>query len=94
MNLSTEQLKAIEDLAYRLISPEMVAISLELDELDFIHAIRTPGSSARNAYYKGYLQQTVEVREGIIKTAKNGSNPAQVELLKFLKDINQHLKYE
>ena len=94
MNLKPEQLKAVEDLAYRLISPEMVAISIGVDEFDFIHAVRTPGTEARNAYYKGYLQQTVEVREGIIKTAKNGSNPAQVELLKFLKDINQHLKYE
>ncbi|MGL4852748.1 MAG: hypothetical protein ACRC3Z_08920 [Phocaeicola sp.] len=94
MNLTADQLKSVEELAYRLIAPELVAINLGVDELDFIHAIRTPGTDARNAYYRGYLQQTIEVREGIIKTAKNGSNPAQVELLKFLNDVNQHLKYE
>lgn len=94
MNLTTEQLKAVEDLAYRLIAPDMVAINIGVDEIDFIHAIRTPGTDVRNAYFRGYLQQTIEVREGIIKTAKNGSNPAQVELLKFLNDINRHLKYE
>lgn len=94
MNLTTEQLKAIENLAYRMLTPDMVAINIGVDELDFIHDIRTPGTDARRAYYSGYLKQTIEVREGIIKTAKNGSNPAQVELLKFLKDVNQHLKYE
>lgn len=36
----------------------------------------------------------VETREVIIKTAQNGSNPAQSELLKFLNDVQNHLKYE
>ena len=49
MNLTQEQLKAVGDLAYRLISPEMVAISIGVDETDFIHAIRTPGTEERNA---------------------------------------------
>lgn len=94
MNLTTEQLKSIEDLAYRLIAPELVAINIDVDELDFIHEVRTPGTDARIAYYKGYLKQTIETREAIIKTAQNGSNPAQAEILKFLTDIQNHLKYE
>jgi hypothetical protein len=94
MNLTTEQLKSIEDLAYRLIAPELVAINIDVDELDFIHEVRTPGTDARIAYYKGYLKQTIETREAIIKTAQNGSNPAQSEILKFLTDIQNHLKYE
>lgn len=94
MNLTTEQLKSIEDLAYRLIAPELVAINIDVDELDFIHEVRTPGTDARIAYYKGYLKQTIETREAIIKTAQNGSNPAQSEILKFLTDIQNHLRYE
>lgn len=94
MNLTTEQLKSIEDLAYRLIAPELIAINIDVDELDFIHEVRTPGTDARIAYYKGYLKQTIETREAIIKTAQNGSNPAQSEILKFLTDIQNHLKYE
>lgn len=58
MNLTTEQLKSIEDLAYRLIVPELVAINIGVDEIDFLHEIRTSGTDARNAYYKGYLRQT------------------------------------
>jgi hypothetical protein len=94
MNLTTEQLKSIEDLAYRLIVPELVAINIGVDEIDFLHEVRTPGTDARNAYYKGYLKQMIETREAIIKTAQNGSNPAQSELLKFLNVIQYHLNYE
>ena len=68
MNLTTEQLKSIEDLAYRLIVPELVAINIGVDEIDFLHEVRIPGTDARNAYYKGYLKQMIETREAIIKT--------------------------
>lgn len=94
MNLTTERLKSIEDLAYRLIVPELVAINIGVDEIDFLHEVRTLGTDARNAYYKGYLKQMIETREAIIKTAQNGSNPAQSELLKFLNVIQYHLNYE
>jgi hypothetical protein len=94
MNFTTEQLSSIEDLAYRLIAPELVAINIGVDETDFVHEVRIPGTNARNAYYKGYLKQTIETREAIIKTAQNGSNPAQSELLRFLNDVQNHLKYE
>lgn len=94
MNLTTEQLKSIEDLAYQLIVPELVAINIGVDEIDFLHEVRTLGTDARNAYYKGYLKQMIETREAIIKTAQNGSNPAQSELLKFLNVIQYHLNYE
>lgn len=94
MNLTQEQLKAVEDLAYRLVTPQLVALNIEVDEVDFVHEVRIPGTEVHKAYYKGYIRQTIEIREGIIKAAKNGSNPAQSELLRFIKDVNQHLKYE
>lgn len=94
MNLTTEQLSSIEDLSYRLIIPELVAVNIGVDETDFVHEVRISGTAARTAYYKGYLRQTIETREAIIKTAQNGSNPAQSELLKFLNDVQNHLKYE
>lgn len=94
MNLTPEQLKAIEDLAFRLITPDLVAINLGVDELDFVAACRTPGTEERNAYYKGYLKQIISTREAIIKAATNGSNPAQSELLQFMKEVSNRLKYE
>lgn len=94
MNLTTEQLDNITDLAYRLVPPGLISINLEVDELDFIEAIRTPGTNIRNAFYKGYIRQMIETREAIIKTAQNGSNPAQTELLKFMQEMKNHILYE
>ena len=94
MNLTQEQLSSIEEMAYRLVPPQLVALNIEVDELDFLHEIRVPGTTAHKTYYQGYLRQIVETREAIIKAAKNGSNPAQAELLKFMNEVNLHLKYE
>jgi hypothetical protein len=84
MNLTQEQLKRIEDLANRTIPVQLIAAAIEVDELELIDEICLPGTTARNAYLKGMLQQMVETRESIIKAAHNGSNPAQAELLRFL----------
>lgn len=94
MNLKEEICKNIEDLAYRLISPSLIAINIEVDEIDFLTELRTPGTQVREAFYKGYMKQLIETREAIIKTAQNGSNPAQMELLKFFREINNQLNYE
>lgn len=94
MNLNEDQLKAIEDLAYRLITLSLIAVNIGTDETDFIQEVRTPGTAARTAFYKGYLRQLIETRDALIKSAKNGSNPAQLELLHFIKDLNNSLQYE
>lgn len=94
MNLTTEQLNSIEDLAYRLVPPGLIAINIEVDEFDFMDDLRTPGTNVRSAFYKGYMKQVIETREAIIKTAQNGSNPAQTELLKFMLEMNNHILYE
>lgn len=94
MNLTSEQLKAVEDMAYRLIPPNLTAINIEVDEYEFIQQVRTVGTPAHNAYYKGYVKQLIETRESIIKAAHNGSNPAQQDLLHFMADVKQHIKYE
>jgi hypothetical protein len=94
MNLSADHYKSIEELSYRLIPPTLIAINLEVDETDFLEELRTPGTEIRKAFYKGYLKIMIETREAIIQTAKNGSNPAQTELIKFIKEINHSLPYE
>ena len=94
MNLTAEQLKNVEELAYRAIPPFLVAINLGIDEFEFCEAVRTSATEERTAYYRGYLRQVIETREFIIRSAKNGSNPAQLELLSFLREAHQHLRHE
>lgn len=94
MSLTQQQSDEIEKMAYRLIPPGLIAINIGMDETDFIQELRTPGTEIRMAFYRGHLRQMVEVREAIIKSAVNGSNPAQQELIKFFKSQQQYLEYE
>lgn len=84
MNLTKEQLERVKDLAYRTIPTRVIANAMEMDEVDFIDEVCTPGTQVRQAYLSGMMQQMLETREAIIKAARNGSNPAQAELLRFL----------
>ena len=94
MNLTQQQSDEIEKMAYRLIPPGLIAINIGVDETDFTQELRTPGTEIRAAVYRGHLRQMVEIREAIIKSAVNGSNPAQQELIKFFKSQQQYLEYE
>lgn len=87
MHLSEEQLEIVEQMGYRLFTPEMVAINIEENEDDFCEQIDIPGTPARKAYFKGVIRQEMELREAIIKAAGNGSNPAQEQLLKLLNKL-------
>ena len=84
MNLSKEKREQLEQMGYMLIPPTLAAINLEVDQLEFLTALRTNGSDVQQAYYSGYLRQLVETRQAIVKAAHNGSNPAQVELLRLI----------
>lgn len=92
MNLTTEQLDIVREMAYRLISPNLIAINLEVDEYDFKQALTTDGP-IRTAFFSGYMKQLLETRDALIKSAHNGSNPAQIEILKFIRDIDSKLRY-
>ena len=89
--LSEEQLNEIEEMAGLFLSPESIAVNLELSEDDteyFIAAIQL--KNMKNpivaAYYKGRLTTKVELRKAIKKSALNGSSPSQQMMLNFLKD--------
>ena len=94
MNLTTAQLDEVEQMAYRLIVPKLIAINIDADEDEFVNEIRTPGTKAREAFYKGYLRQEIELRDSLIKASKNGSNPAQIELIKYMNTMKHHIDFE
>ena len=93
MNLTKEQREQLEEMAYNLVTPELAAINLEVDELEFMTELRTIGSSVRHAYYSGYLRQLIQTRQAIIKAAHNGSNPAQLEILKMIRHATNALNH-
>lgn len=84
MNLTKEQLETVEQMAYRLFTPDMIALNIGVPEIDFKMALQSP-STCRTAFYRGVIRQEMELREALIKATQNGSNPALVELMKLLK---------
>lgn len=91
-NLTEEQSKALEVMAYCLIPLSLIAINLEMELHELKDMLNEP-SAARTAYYRGYIRQKMEVQRSIIKAAQNGSNPALEQLLRMLNDISNQLKY-
>lgn len=92
MNLTKEQISDLEDFAYNLIPIPIISALMEEDELELREAIGDYGSEARRAYYRGYGRMLLETRKGIIRSAQNGSNPAQVELLQFIREFENDMK--
>lgn len=74
-----EHLEDIEKFAGLLFSIEEIAIILELKALEIVES-----QKAQNAYDRGRLKTEAELRVSIIEMAKNGSQPAQTQLLKLI----------
>ena len=84
MVLSDEQLGQVYELAYRLFEPKEIALAMELPVEEFCIDCQIQDTPASKKYFSGRLQQMAEIREQMIKAAKNGSNPAQEMLLDLL----------
>lgn len=79
-NFSEEQLNQIEEMAYLLISPSLIAVNLGMMEADLRYHLKDETSPVYQAFYRGLLRQKMELHRSIIKAAGNGSNPAQEQL--------------
>ena len=86
-----ERLDIIENMAYRTMPVHLIAAALNEDEDVLALKIREHKTPEHDAYYQGFIRQTIEIKEATIKAAKNGSNPAQAEILKSLAEIQSVL---
>ena len=93
MNLTKEQSESLEEMAYLLIPTDLIAINLGMDYTAFMSEIRDPDSPVYKAYYKGILRQKMELHQNIVQASKNGSNPAQEQIIKLLETITGLLRY-
>ncbi len=92
--ISDDLLETVENMAFRLFSPSLIAINIGMPEYEFNERMKDPSDPIRQAFYKGYILQQSLLRESLIKAAQNGSNPAQLELIKILNDVNNKILYE
>lgn len=88
MNLTTEQLDKLKEMAAALLPPDEIAILLELppDQHDsFCEIVKNhQASPIYLAYHSGRLQTKFELRKMVIKLAKAGSPAAQQLAEKYL----------
>ena len=57
-------------------TPSMVSIHLDIDEVQFLDDIHTVGHPARHAFYKGLLSTDNELRRQVIDLMHAGSPTA------------------
>lgn len=77
MNLTEVQLKEIESLSGIFLEPEEIAILLDLDEGEFMDAIRKKKGNIWIAYFRGKTESKKDIHTNIVKMAKHGSPQAE-----------------
>jgi len=91
MNLTTEHLDAIEELASLFFSPEDICINLELSDaesevLKFAIAEKQIQNSGAASYFKGWFTAEIAMRKAIKQSAMNGSSPSQQIFLNYQRE--------
>ena len=71
-----EILKQIETLAGLFFTIDEISIHLQLDESELRREIRGRKTPRAKAYWKGKLEQMIELRKELVMYAKKGSNAA------------------
>ena len=93
ISLKEVELEQVQDMAYYLIEPKLIAINLGIDEIEFLAQLNSENPNPiKNAFYVGYLKQLMELRIALVKASNNGSNPAQEQLLMAMKGLNNVLE--
>ncbi|HRN79979.1 MAG TPA: hypothetical protein PKY29_04470 [Ferruginibacter sp.] len=74
---SDETLKKIEELAKLFFVPSEIALMLEINKEFFNESLKDEANPIYKAFYTGFLQGEVDLRQCIMKLAISGSSPAQ-----------------
>lgn len=93
MNLNQEQSEQLEEMAYLLIPIDLIAVNFGMDDIAFMQELRDRESPICKSYYRGILRQKMELHTNIVQAAKNGSHPAQEQIIKMLDGITGQLRY-
>ncbi len=85
MIAATEKiLEEIESLAELQFSPREVAIIVGIDPEDYETEVALAVEPHALAYIKGQLKAEAEVRKSIFQLAKQGSSPAQKQMMEII----------
>lgn len=91
MDFSTDLLIKIKELASKLTPITEISALLDLNEIELRDAINTPGNPARTAYFKGFSERALKIRERNLELAEAGSPSADDALFSYLKRMMNDL---
>lgn len=91
MHLSDEQLQELEEFASYLISPDEIAIIMQVDDIELKNEIRSREGAVFLAFMRGKLKTEALLRKTTITFAKQGSSPALSAALKLRDELNATL---
>jgi hypothetical protein len=77
MNISEDQLKQIFEYAGLFLSPEEIAVLIDVEVQPFITAVKSKKGEIYLQYMKGKTESKRAIRENVIKMAKHGSPQAE-----------------
>lgn len=83
--MNNEKLTEISELASLAFAPVEIACVLQVDIEDFVENCKNPFSEIGRAYLAGKLKVEAEVRKAVFLLSKQGSGPAQILAMKYLK---------
>ena len=87
-DVTKDILSEIERLSSLFMSPKEIAFFLKIDFKHFMISLKNPESEIYMSYTQGKLKSKIELRENIIKLAKQGSPHAQEITVEFIKNQN------
>ena len=92
MTLNDQQLHEIEELAGLFLTPDEIAILLDIDQAAFIACLRDTNSPAYKHYFRGKTVSKKQIRQNIIKMARHGSPQAEELADTYIAAQNQYEK--
>jgi hypothetical protein len=84
MQYDEEKLKEIEEFAELQFTPDEVAVIVGIDAGEFMAEMMDERGEIAVAYNRGRLRAEAEVRQSILRLAKQGSTPAQKQILDII----------
>ena len=72
-----EKLKLVEESAAAFLSPQEIAVIVDIPEEEFISLLKQKDSDVAKAYTRGKINKKKQLRERVIQMAEYGSNSAE-----------------
>ena len=91
MEVSKEILQEVENLAGLFMTPEKIAVIVQIPLPAFMRMLQEPGNPVAVSFKKGYLLRESKLRKEVLDLAERGSSPAQTLGVSMMNEFHADL---